>query len=98
MAHYLEQLRLNDPGDADIVIWLRNSSDAKLSEALRANKHVKKITLAFHDVGNTNWNSLLRVIATHAILDEVGLMDSFESAMDSFDSAQRNPPKITNRF
>ena len=72
-------LRQNDPDETEFYIALRRSSDAELSEALRANEHIKKILFDFGNIRNTNSNSMLRVIAAYAILEKVTLVDSWES-------------------
>jgi hypothetical protein len=87
----LRLLRQNDPSQTDLYFQLRYTSDEELSKALRANEHVKKITFYFGGNGNTNWNSLLREIAAHKILEKVTLEDHLIAL-------RRIPSDVTNRF
>jgi hypothetical protein len=71
----LDRLRQNDPSKTDVEIFVRHFIDAELSAALRTNEHVNNIQLNFENLENntTNWDSLLRVIATREILEKVTL-------------------------
>jgi hypothetical protein len=73
----LELLRRNDPSQTDVGIRLREWSDNALSEALQANNHVNYIDLDITGVVNvnSNWNSLLRVLATRENLEKFYLFD-----------------------
>ena len=75
----VEELRRNDPARKWIHIHLSyETSDADLAQALEQNSFVTEILV---DVGlageqQTDWNSLLRVIAARANLEKVTLQDA----------------------
>ena len=84
----LALLRRNDPGDTFACIRLRVCSDETLSQALQSNDHVNSITFCFYDIGTTtNWDLLLRVLATRENLESVYL-----------DDLQRNPSDRVKPF
>ena len=62
-------LRENDPSHTSSLFQLCRFSDNELSEAFRNNVHVKKIHLSLIAMAQntTNWESLLRVLATRQI-------------------------------
>jgi len=69
-------LRMNDPDNKAINIDLRlEPSDADLAQALEQNPFITDIVLNLGGVQQTDWNSLLRVIATRANLETVKLLD-----------------------
>ena len=73
----VERLLRNDPAITDISIHLRlEPSDADLAQALEQNPFVTEIDLNLKGVRDTDWNSLLRVIATRANLETVKLHDA----------------------
>ena len=70
-------MRQNDPALKSIRICLRHeTSDAALAQALEQNPFVTDIQLGVNGVQRTDWNSLLRVIATRANLEKVKLWDA----------------------
>jgi hypothetical protein len=70
----LALLLRNDPRVTCVRILLRYFDDDELSEALRMNEHVSHIQLNFYDLTSiTNWDSLLRVLSTREILENVAL-------------------------
>jgi hypothetical protein len=92
-ARALELLRRNDSRETFVIVRLCTISDDELSVALQANGHVNEIRLIFDALpdNDSNWNSLLRVLATRTILEKVTLWD--EDAV-----AQRNPPELVAPF
>ena len=73
----IEELRQNDPAMKSIRIRLsRETSDAALAQALEQNPFVTDIVLNLNNVQQTDWNSLVHVIATRASLGKVQLKDS----------------------
>jgi hypothetical protein len=84
----MKVLRREDPNYrydyAEIV--LRRSSDEEWSRALSRNKVWKKICFYLGGAGGRNWDSVLRVVLTRDILEEVTLW-AFE-----------NPPEMVTRF
>jgi hypothetical protein len=82
----LAVLRENAPDEKHVRIDLREfTDDAELSAALRTNEHVNSIKLDFWNLENntTNWDSLLRVIATRENLEKVMLRGSFRPPRSS---------------
>ena len=76
----LEILRQNDPEDTEIRIELRDeTSDAALARALEQNPFVTDIVLDLEGVEQTDWDSLLRVMAARANLRKVTLLDAYDS-------------------
>ena len=76
MSVVVEELRQNNPDITAISIELRNeTSDAALAQALEQNPFVTDILLEFEGMQQTDWDSLLRVIATRANLERVELQD-----------------------
>jgi hypothetical protein len=76
---FLALLRRNNPSETEIELHLSNfSDDVALSEALQANDHVNDIWLNLNVLANhaTNWDSLLRVLATRESLETVVLCDA----------------------
>jgi Ran GTPase-activating protein (RanGAP) involved in mRNA processing and transport len=74
----LALLRRNDPSQTSVNINLSSfSDDDELSQALQANDHVNEIHLYWYNLGweniISNWDSLLRVIATRQTLETVDL-------------------------
>ena len=71
-------LRQNNPDKTAINIDLRDvtTSDADLAEALEQNPFVTEIQLGVNGVQRTDWDSLLRVIATRAKLEKVTVRDA----------------------
>ena len=71
----VEQLRRNDPAGTRIRIRLREyePSEEALARALEQNSFVTDITLDVDGVQRSDWDSLLRVIATRANLERVYL-------------------------
>jgi hypothetical protein len=98
VAEKLARLRRNDPSETDAYIRLGRFNDDELSEAFRTNEHVNSIELDLNDLArNSNWDSLLRVIATRETLEKVALWQ-FESGYDDTDrvtpflqAIQQNP-------
>ena len=73
----VEELRQNDPAETRIRILLhRETSDAALAQALEHNPFVTDIVLDLEGVQQTDWDSLLRVIAARANLEKVELRDA----------------------
>jgi hypothetical protein len=88
MEEVLALLRRNDPSETEIDLHSRDFTDAaKLSAALLSNTFVNSIWLDLEGlwIENNNWDSLLRVLATHENFERVTLIDE-----DDFD--ERNPP------
>jgi hypothetical protein len=72
----LEQLRRNDPSHTSGSFQLCRFSDNELSVAFQSNDYVKDIRLYLHDTEHTtNWESLLRVLATRQKLETFSLED-----------------------
>jgi hypothetical protein len=93
-ARVLAFLRRNDPSKTRVAIVLGESTDeVELAEALQANNHVKEITLSLWGLANnnSNWELLLRVLATRETLERVFLWDDHGSA-------HRNPPERISPF
>jgi hypothetical protein len=89
----LARLRRNDPSETDVRIELSDFSDDRivpwLAEALHANDHVTSLDLGITGLPrmtNTNWDSLLRVIAERENLGKVN-MDDCPGV------GRRNPPE-----
>jgi hypothetical protein len=77
VANRLAYLRQNDPSITSFENILQRFDD-ELLEALRMNEHINHIHLHLHGLAeNSNWDSLLRVLATREILVKVEL-SSFE--------------------
>jgi hypothetical protein len=73
-AAKLRYLLENNPRETFFKFHLQHFNSDDLSEALRTNEHVKIIELEFLGLtNNSNWDSLLRVIATREILENVTL-------------------------
>ena len=73
----VEELRQNDPARKSIrILLMLESSDAALAQALEQNPFVTDIVLNLGGVQRTDWDSLVRVIATRASLGKVQLKDS----------------------
>jgi hypothetical protein len=90
-AETLDRLRRNDPSETKVDIRLRDfTDDALLSEYLQANDHIDHIRLCLDGFGNanSNWELLLRVLATRENLERVDLLDD-----DGV--AQNSPERIT---
>jgi len=77
----VEELQRNDPETTEISIQLsEETSDADLAQALEQNSFVTKICIFLagnQQAAAADWNSLLRVIATRANLEEVTVLDDF---------------------
>ena len=92
-----ELLLRNHPSAKSVSILLRNNSAATWTEALSRNEHVKEMTLNFryYKGSGRNLDSLLRVISTRDILEEVTLHWSTNRSLvlaDRFlQSIQLNP-------
>jgi hypothetical protein len=96
-AETLERLRRNDPSETFVNIWLRNfTDDVALSEALQANDHVKYIYLDFKGLTNTNtnWDSLLRVLAMRENLKIVDMRDDDDNRGWERNSPERVAPFV----
>jgi len=78
MSAVERQLRRNNPAETRICIPLRDHepSEEAVAQALEQNPFVTDITLDVDWVQRMDWNSLLRVIATRAILEKVKVLDS----------------------
>jgi len=77
----VEELRQNDPARTKFYIPLRfEGSDADLAQALEQNLFVTEIQLSLEGE-RRDWNYLLRVIATHAKLENVQLMEGVSAAV-----------------
>ena len=88
----IQRLRENDPARTDICIWLCDeSSDADLAQALQQNPYVRELELNVHGEEQTDWSSLLPLIATRANLEKVELCDAF-------DPGERNAPALVGSF
>jgi len=73
----VEELRQNDPAMKSIRIWLHfKTSDPALAQALEQNPFVRVIAMDLKGVQQTDWKSLLCVIATRANLEKVILFDA----------------------
>ena len=72
MVGVIEELRQNNPGRTKIWIRLLDErSDADLALALEQNTFVTEIILDLEGLQRTDWDSLLRVIATRPNLETV---------------------------
>ena len=72
----VQLLRQNNPARTSIWIELRDeTSDADLAQALEQNPFVTDIVLDLEGVQQTDWDSLLHVIAARANLEKVKLRD-----------------------
>ena len=72
----VDALRQNDPARTSTDINLsRETSDADLAQALEQNQFITDIGLDMREEQRTDWDSLLRVIATRANLEYVDLKD-----------------------
>jgi hypothetical protein len=71
----LTGLRRNDSGFTKVDIdWRGAPNDEELLEALQSNQHVKDLALCLDEMGtDSNWESLLRVIAMRENLENVDL-------------------------
>jgi hypothetical protein len=89
----LLRLRQNDPSETVVEILLRDFSDNELSEALQSNTFVVDVTVDLSGLANnaTNWNSLLRILATREKLVKVCILDEDERGA-------RNPPERVTPF
>ena len=72
----IEELRQNDPARTTCYILLHRETDADLAQALEQNPFVADIGLNLEGVQQTDWDSLRRVIATRANLENVELLDA----------------------
>ena len=70
-------LRRNDPAGTSIYILLhRETSNDDLAQALAQNPFVTEVHMDLVGVQQTDWDSLMRVIATRANLEKVKLWDT----------------------
>jgi hypothetical protein len=99
MADYVAQaiarLRRNNPSETDFKTCLSHfSDDDDLTEALRTNDHVNDIFLCLGELPDidSNWDSLLRALATRENLEKVSLND------DHREDGTRNPPERVTPF
>ena len=77
MQSAAQRLRQNDPARTRFYIRLCDeTTDANLAEALEQNPFVTDIRLDVEREQRADWNSLMRVIATHANLEKVKLWDA----------------------
>jgi hypothetical protein len=94
LSDVLVFLRRNDPSETNAELELRFFPDADaLALAFESNDHVNEISLylAFLANNNSNWDSLLCVLATREKLRTVYLSDEYAVA-------QRNTPDGITRF
>ena len=88
IIHTSTDLLWNNPCDTELVIALSGNggesdgeSDARWSDALQQNEHVKHITFQFHGVAsNNNWDSFQRVIGERVNLEKVTLSDKWTNS------------------
>jgi hypothetical protein len=80
MEGVLETLRENSPTVRLICFSLDDESlsDHELAQALEANEHVRGLIIIDNGMRDCSWDSLLRVIATREILEDIAIGDSVE--------------------
>jgi hypothetical protein len=107
VARQLDRPRRNDPSDTSFrIVNLRCFDGDELAEVLRRNEHINHIELDLTNLPpNSNWDSLLRVLATRENLEKVELYadpnfgeNHTEGATPFLLAIQHNPRVQTAEF